>query len=378
MRKSILLLIIIMLTSHLSYGVEDFDLNGQNYILIEEKSGRVLAEKNANVKLPMASTTKIMTAILAVELGSLDGEVEIVANKVSVEGSSIYLKDGERIKLEDLIYGLMLRSGNDSAIAIANHISGSEEEFVKLMNKKAKEIGALNTNFTNPHGLHDGNHYSTAYDMALITRYAFRNEKFAEIVKSKSFKATNNREYNYFINKNKTLWEYDGGDGVKIGYTTDSGRCLVASASRDNMRLIAVTLKDYNWFNDAYSLMDYGFDKFSLYPIYLENQLITQISVMKGKKDKLPLVCENDFSYPLLEEEKKDIKISITTDDSVVAPILKGTELGSIEVYLNGQLIKKDKLVAKYDILKESFFKRLFKQHFKEDNIKAHYNLQTS
>lgn len=361
LKKSILILIILfILIPNFSYG-KDFNLSGQNYILIEEKSGRVLVEKGANVKMPMASTTKIMTAILALEYGNLEDEVEINGSKVNVEGSSIFLKDGEIIKLEDLIYGLMLRSGNDSAIAIANHISGSEEEFVKLMNKKAKEIGALNTNFTNPHGLHNDNHYTTAYDLALITRYAFKNKKFEEISSSKDYRTYSNREYNYFVNKNKTLWEYEGGDGVKIGYTMRANRCLVASASRNNMRLIAVTLRDYNWFNDTYTLMDYGFENYSLYPIYLKDQLITQINVLNGKKEKMPLVSEGDLMYPLKDEEKDKIKISINVDENIEAPVFKGTELGTIEVYFDGKLIKKDKLIAKYDILKETFLKRLLK-----------------
>lgn len=359
MKKSILiLLILIILIPNSSYG-EDFNLSGQNYILIEEKSGRVLLEKNANVKMPMASTTKIMTAILAIEYGNLEDEVEIIGDKVNIEGSSIFLKDGEIIKLEDLIYGLMLRSGNDSAIAIANHISGSEEEFVKLMNKKAKEIGALSTNFTNPHGLHNDNHYTTAYDLALITRYAFKNKKFEEISSSKDYRTHSSREYNYFVNKNSTLWDYEGGDGVKIGYTMRANRCLVASASRNNMRLIAVTLRDYNWFNDAYTLMNYGFENYSLYPIYQKDQLITQINVLNGEREKLPIVAAGDLMYPLKDEEKDKVKISINVEEKVEAPVVKGAELGSIEVYLDGKLIKKDKLVAKYDVLKCYFFKRL-------------------
>lgn len=359
MKKSILILIvIILLIPKLSFGVE-LNLSGQSYILIEEKSGRVLIENNANVKMPMASTTKIMTAILAIEYGNLDDEVDIIGKDVNIEGSSIYLKDGEIIKLEDLIYGLMLRSGNDSALAIANHISGSEEEFVKLMNKKAREIGALNTNFTNPHGLHNDNHYSTAYDLALITRYAFKNKKFAEISKSKSYRTNSAREFNHFVNKNKTLWDYDGGDGVKIGYTMRAGRCLVASASRNNMRLIAVTLSNYNWFKDTYTLMDYGFENYSLYPIYLKDQLITQINVIGGKKEKVPLVTNGDFLYPLMEDEKKNVKVLTNFEDKTEAPVLKGTQLGSIEVYIDGKLAKRDKLLAKYDVLKESFFKRV-------------------
>lgn len=329
--------------------------------MIEEKTGRVLLEKGANVKLPMASTTKIMTAILAIEYGNLEDEVEIVGKDVNIEGSSIFLKDEESIRLEDLIYGLMLRSGNDSAIAIANHISGSEEEFVKLMNKKAKEIGAINTNFTNPHGLHNDNHYSTAYDLALITRYAFKNKKFAEISGSKNYKTFTSREYNYFVNKNKTLWEYEGGDGVKIGYTMRSGRCLVASASRNDMRLIAVTLKDYNWFNNTYTLMDFGFENYSYYTIYEKDQLIKQINVLNGKKEKLPLITLNDFIYPISEEEKDKLKISLSYADEVEAPVLSGKEFGKVEVYFDGKLIRTEKLVAKYDILKESFLKRILK-----------------
>ena len=190
------------------------------------------------------------------------------------------------------------------------------------MNKNARLLGASNTNFTNPHGLSDKNHFTTAYDLALITRRAFNNPEFEKISKSKTYKGE--REgFNYFVNKNKTLWEYEGGDGVKIGYTLASGRCLVSSATRNNMRLIAVSL------NDNYKLMDYGFENYNLYTIYDEEQLITQVEVINGQKDRLPLVTQKEFLYPLSEEEMGKINLVIDLDKNITAPVEKGQNLTS-------------------------------------------------
>lgn len=184
---------------------ENLNLSGNNYILMDADSGRIIMEKDSNKKMAMASTTKIMTALVAIEEGNLKDKVTVDDRSIDIEGSSIYLEDNEVLSLEDLLYGLMLRSGNDSSIAIANHIGKDEKEFIKKMNSKAKLIGAFNTNFQNPHGLSEENHYSTAHDLAIITREALRNESFKEIFKSKSYNA--NREKNaYFVNKNKTLW----------------------------------------------------------------------------------------------------------------------------------------------------------------------------
>lgn len=329
-----------------------------SYILIEENSGRILLEGNAHEKMPMASTTKIMTALVAIENGNLEDIVEIDEKCINVEGSSIYLKEGEKIILIDLLYGLMLRSGNDSAVAIANHIGGSEEEFIAMMNKKAKEIGAVKTNFTNPHGLHDENHYTTAYDMALITREAFKHEEFEEISATKSYTSDREKD-NYFLNKNKTLWEYEGGDGGKTGYTMASGRCLVSSARREDMRLIAVSLNAPNWFNDNYKLMDYGFENYKLYSVYEKGQLITLKDIKNATDEKIPLVPQGDFIYPLKDEEVKGVKLSFTTDEKIEAPVYKDDVFGKIEVFLDGKLIKKDNLLAKYDVEKESIINRI-------------------
>lgn len=337
---------------------ESISLSGDNYILMEEQSGRILVENNAYNEMPMASTTKIMTALLAIELGDLEEYVEITEESAGVTGSSIYLEKDEKIKLEDLIYGLLLRSGNDASVAIAIHVSGSVDDFVKEMNSRAREIGANNTNFTNPHGLHDVNHYSTAYDMALITREALLNEQFSTIWGSKSF-TSERAKNNHFVNKNKTLWEYDGGDGGKTGYTSDSGRCLVSTAIRDDMRLIAVSLNASDWFNDNYKLFDHGFENYNLYTIYSKGQLLQKVKVENGSKDDLILVSEDKLIYPLKDEEFDDVKLSIDVNKKISLPISAGDDYGYVKTYLNGKIIKNHQLMAKYEIDEKSFFQKL-------------------
>lgn len=347
--------------SSVSYGASytSPDINGSSGILIESKSGRILFSRNPHQRLPMASTTKIMTALLAIEEGNLDEKVKIKSNSVGIEGSSIYLMPGEEITLRDLVYGLMLRSGNDAAVAIANHISGSVENFAQLMNQRAKEIGANNTNFTNPHGLTSDNHYSSAYDLAIITREAMKHEEFKTISKTKLW--TSDRDVNkFFYNKNKTLWGYDGGDGVKIGYTRKAGRCLVASATRNGIQLIAVVLNDYAWFDDCYRLFDYGFSNYKAMVIYDKGQYIRSVYVPNGKKDILPIVTSNSLMLPLTEEECKSIKTIINIPKEVNAPVTKGTKLGDIKVYQNGKLVYTDDLIAKEDIEEKGFIDKAF------------------
>lgn len=356
-RFTIVILIMILLCSSIIYG-EDLSLSGKSYILIDSSTGRVLYERNGHNKMPMASTTKIMTALVALENGKLDDKIVIGNESVGVEGSSIYLREGEIITLKDMLYGLMLRSGNDSAVAIASYIGKTTEEFVSLMNKKAKSIGALNTNFINPHGLHDDLHYSTAYDMALITKSAFEYEEFKNIVKSKTYVANREKD-NYYYNKNKTLWEYNMGDGVKTGYTMKSGRCLVSSASKNGMQLIAVSLNARDWFNDNYKLLDYGFDNYKSYLIYDEGQFFKKTNIINGEKEYINLIAEKSLIYPLKEEEKKNIKISLEIKDNIQAPIEKGTKIGYIYTYLNGQLIDKSNLVVKSSINKTTIIDRL-------------------
>lgn len=233
-------------------------------VALIDESGQILYEKNANAKAYPASTTKIMTALVALEkldeLGlGMDSEVIIPEEAVGIEGSSIYLKKGERISIEELLYGLMLQSGNDSATALAMCVGGSLSSFVSMMNEKAETLGCSGTHFTNPSGLYEENHYTTAADLARIAGEAMKRDDFRKIVSTKDWQNADGSRS--FHNKNKTVFQYDGATGVKIGFTKASGRTLVASAKRDDKEMIAVVLRDGNWFNDAYALMDYGFQQ---------------------------------------------------------------------------------------------------------------------
>jgi len=243
----------------------DVGISAGQAILIDGESGKVLYEKCADEKAYPASTTKIMTAMVTLETlrqhdSPIDQIVEVPACAAGVEGSSIYLKAGEKISIEDLLYGLMLVSGNDAATALAEIIGGSEADFVNMMNDKAVSLGCRQTHFTNPSGLFDEEHYTTARDMATIAFEAMKDPVFREIVSAENrVSERENDEYTNFYNKNKTIFQYDGGTGVKIGYTTDSGRTLVASSTRGDKSMICVVMSAPDWFNDAYRLMDYGY-----------------------------------------------------------------------------------------------------------------------
>ena len=244
---------------------EDIGVSAGQAILINGENGKVMYEKCADEKAYPASTTKIMTALITLEVlrendSPMDQEIEVPECAQGVEGSSIYLKSGEKISIEDLLYGLMLVSGNDAATALAEIIGGTQENFVEMMNEKAKSLGCKNTHFANPSGLFDEEHYTTARDMAIISMEAMKDPIFRKIVGSTSRQAAReNSDYCTFHNKNKTVFEYEGGTGVKIGYTQNSGRTLVASSKRGDDSMICVVMSAPDWFEDAYRLMDYGY-----------------------------------------------------------------------------------------------------------------------
>lgn len=371
MKKGISLLLFfgILLISSYSYCQKPI-ITAQSAILVDLESGRVLLEYSPHTKLPMASTTKIMTGLIALENCSIEDKITIKRESVGVEGSSIYLYEGESIGLEDLLYGLMLRSGNDAAVAIADYVGGNIEQFIIMMNDKARSINANNTNFMNPHGLHHDDHYTTAYDLALITKEAMKFEKFREIVGSKSWKA-NREKNNIFYNKNSTLWEYEGGNGVKTGYTMRAGRCLVSSSTRNDRTLIAIVLNDRNWFNDCYSLLNYGFEHFKDYVIFDEGQYFRSIPVIDGDKEYIAAVAKKMFFYPLKEEELKNIKIHIDLPDKIKAPIGKGDSIGKVKIYLDGIMIHEESIIAKENISKLGPIQKLIKELIKKDNKKG-------
>ena len=246
-------------------------------VLMEKTSKRILFEKNKDKKMPMASCTKILTAITVLDNCNQEDIVIIPKEAVGVEGSSIYLKPNEELTVLELLYGLMLRSGNDCAVALALHVAGSLENFAKMMNQKAVSIGATNSNFVTPHGLDAKEHYTTPYDLAIITCYALTNDTFCDIVSSKSAKigSTDRENYRVLYNKNKLLNNFEFADGVKTGYTKKSGRCFVGSATKNGMQLVCVVLNCGPMFEETKTLLEYGFSNYSLQTIVPKNKIYT-------------------------------------------------------------------------------------------------------
>lgn len=279
------------------------DVSATAAALIDVQSGRIVYSKNGDDPMLIASLTKIMTAIVAIESGNLADQVEAGRNAVGKEGSSIFLQMGEEMVLENLLYGLMLRSGNDAATSIAEHVGGSLEGFVYLMNQKAEELGLKSTQFKNPHGLDEEGHYSSANDLARLTAYALKNRQFQEIVKTKTKTAPNPHEdWNYrWHNKNKMLHLYDGADGVKTGYTKQAGRCLVSSATRNGQQFAVVTIRASNDWMDHTKLLNYGFEHFP-------QQLLVEKGAHLGGTSLVP---ETSFAYPLSDREREGVRLKL-------------------------------------------------------------------
>ncbi len=326
-------------------------VSAQNAIVIEQSTGKVLYEKNSRQKAYPASTTKIVTALLAIESGSLDRVVRVAGAAEGVEGSSIYLAAGERMPLRDLVYGLMLRSGNDAAVAISCFVDRSTEAFVQKMNERVGEMGAMDTNYVNPNGLYDDNHYTTTYDMAIIAREAMKNPEFKEIVGAKSWVADRGEgKYNHFYNKNKVVFEYPGGTGIKIGYTKKSGRTLVASAERDGMELICVVMNAPDWFNDSYKLMDYVFESFQMNKIFEASRILKAIPVRSGDKGHIFVGLRNPILLPARKEETINLEVVYRLPVSVRPPLRRWQEAGSIELYANEEYLSSYPLYYLEDI----------------------------
>ncbi len=324
--------------------------------VLEKDSGRVLYSKDMDRQLPMASTTKIMTLITVLQnCDDLDQFIQVDDASVGVEGTSIYLRKGEMIKVRELLYGLMLRSGNDAATALAYHIGGSIGGFTNLMNELAQKIGAKNSHFSNPHGLDDPEHYTTAYDLALITAYALNNPIFKEIVSTKSFviPATNKSETRYLTNKNKLLTRLDGCCGVKTGYTSKAGRCLVSACERDGMTTICVVLNCGPMFEESESLLNSSLSEYKNTCLVNKNIEIENEFVTNSNGEKLYVYSNEDFYYPLnsYEMDKIDIKYNINKGSAEI-----GEEVGEMNILFNNEPLKTLKLYAqnKIDKLIES------------------------
>lgn len=313
--------------------------SAQAAALIEASSGRLLYSKNGEASLPMASTTKIMTAWLAIEKGDLDEIIEVPAQAAGTEGSSMYLKAGEKLSLRDLLYGLMLTSGNDAAVTIAIRYGGSVEGFAALMNERARELGCKNTHFVTPNGLHDPEHYTSAEDLAAITAGAMKEAFFRELVATTYRQTETGDQVRTLKNKNKILWNVEGGCGVKTGYTKAAGRCLVFAAEREGMLLIGVVLNCPNMWDDAEDLLTYGFDAYEMETLADGSALFGEISVSNSEKKALPLVLKTGILYPIRKDGSDAVTLSPQLPLGLTAPVQAGDTVGRLNVTVNGVIV---------------------------------------
>ena len=350
-------------------ALESSDVSAECAVLISQQTGEVIFQKNAYEHHSMASTTKIMTSLLAAQSGKLHDEITVSKEMIQVEGTSMGLLPGDSVSLYELIYGMLLPSGNDAANVTAYYLGGNVENFAKKMNAKAKEIGMDNTNFVTPSGLDDKNHYSTAYDMALLGRYAVNDPVFRSVCSSKKVTLSyGNPPYKRTLyNHNRLLESYKYAFGIKTGFTKKSGRCLVSYAEKDGTGLVAVTLNAPNDWNDHNLMLDYGFSRLKRY--VFKPSIPQTIDVVGGNVEKCKLRCVQ-FEYD--SSEQRNLVQKLVVDKFAYAPIKKGDRLGEVKFYLDGKNIGSADIVAAEDIdvpeqkqEEKSFFQRIKERFLK-------------
>ena len=347
MLKKILFLSIILLFAFKTANA----ISAKSAVLIDAENGRILFEHNAYEKRGMASTTKIMTAITVLENCNINELVTVSFNAASTEGSSMYLEPKEKISVENLLYGLMLSSGNDAATALAEHVSGNTETFAKLMNKKANELGMKNSSFANPHGLDDENHYSTAYDMAILTKYAMSNEIFRKIVQTdKKTLEISPGKFRYLTNHNKLLSMYEWCRGVKTGFTKKCGRCLVSYSEKNGVKLIAITLNAQDDWNDHINLFNNYFNTYKSYNIIKSKEYICSVNLKKASDSELKLYCCKAINLTLNQQEYEKITLEYNYPESINSPVYLGQTFGTVNVKLNNKIIASSPIVSLYGI----------------------------
>ncbi|QOX64014.1 D-alanyl-D-alanine carboxypeptidase [Anoxybacterium hadale] len=345
-------------------------ITAETGIVIDVKTGQVLYDKNMNEQRYPASTTKVITALLALENLDLNKVVTIDAETPYTEGSRIYLLEGEQVTVEQLLYALLLESANDAAVALGKEMAGTIPAFAEMMNQKAKELGAKNTNFVNPNGLHDPAHVSTAYDLAMIAREAMKNEKFRELVTTYRYiiPATNKQDTRYLYNTNRLIYDektkvsangvlraakYEGSTGIKTGYTSHAGGCLVAGAIRGDTELISVVMKstDPGRFGDSIALLDYAFDNYKSVMAMQADTVLGEIPVNRGSVKKVEVVASKT-AYATLPVEASEslINTKIKLDETVRAPVTLGQKVGEVEIYEGDSLVDTVDAIAASDI----------------------------
>lgn len=332
-------------------------VTARSAVIVEAMTGKVLYSRDMKARRFPASTTKMMTLIVALERGNLDDIVTISPHAAGTEGSTLWLEEGDKIPLRDLLYGMMMMSGNDATIAVAEHIAGSVEAFAGLMNQKAEEIGAKDTHFMNPNGLPDERHYSTAYDLALIASYGYRNAVFAEIVGTKELHLDWIKDPKHmWRNENQILWLSDGANGVKTGYTDAAGRCLAAGAKRDGIQIVSVVLDSLYMWNDSIAMLDYGFQQVDKKKILHEQEHVGSLRVRSGYKNTVSIAVKDDIVLPVFEKDSLDYQVVYDIPESLEAPIQAGDPVGNVRVLWDGREIAATEIVATETVEKKSFF----------------------
>ncbi len=310
-------------------------VSAQKAMLLDANTGRVLYEKAPDSRSLIASTTKIMTALVVCEQCNVLDRMKIPKEAVGIEGSSIYLREGEVLTLQELLYGLMLHSGNDAAVALAIYCGGTVEGFAQLMNDKARQLGLTGTHFENPNGLDSPGHYSTARDLAVLAAYAMKNPIFAQTVSTKTVKIGQRSLKNH----NKLLWRVEGADGVKTGFTKAAGRILVSTAIREGRRLVCVTINDGNDWQDHAALLEDGFSRYRLQTILTEGEPVGTAQVASGEAERVQLLAAEGFSFPMASDETPQILLS--GPGFVYAPVVQGQQAGFAYICIGEQVVGK-------------------------------------
>ena len=314
-------------------------VSAQQAILVDGQTGQILYEKDPDRRSLIASTTKIMTALIVCEQCNVLDRMEIPREAVGIEGSSMYLREGEILTLQELLYGLMLQSGNDAAVALAIYCGGTVSDFAQLMNDKAHRLGMENTHFVNPHGLDAPDHYSTARDLAVLAAYAMQNPVFARTVSAKTVTIGQR----YLRNHNKLLWQVEGADGIKTGFTKAAGRILVSSAQRQGRRLIAVTINAPDDWNDHKKLLEAGFSQYTPQTLVCRGEVVGSVQIAGGQAGQVSVLAAEEFSYALREKERWHLELPHR--DFVYAPVVQGQDAGYAHIFVEGKAVGKIPLV---------------------------------
>ena len=348
-----------LLAAVLILPVKAAALSAQKAVLMDAATGRILYEKNADDRSLIASTTKIMTALVVAEQCNVLDRVRIPKEAVGIEGSSMYLQEGEILTVQELLYGLMLHSGNDAAVALAIYCGGTVEGFAELMNDKARELGMHDSHFANPHGLDAPNHYSTAKDLAILAAYAMQNPIFVMTVSTKSVTVGSR----YLRNHNKLLWRLEGANGIKTGYTKAAGRILVSGVKRQGRQLLCVTIDAPDDWNDHVHLLEQGFTHYKMTELIYAGQVLGNVEVLGGVEKQVAVEAAESFLYPMADGEK--VTLELSEAGFVYAPVAEGEDAGTAHILIDGNPVGKIGIVYQMTIeqpqeTQKSFLRRIF------------------